>query len=374
MTRCVLVTGAAGFIGANFCHYWAKHHPADRLIGYDLLTYAGNPASVESLTRSGQLALIQGDIVDFDAVSAAFNQTQPDWIVNFAAESHVDRSIKDPRAFGRTNVLGTQVLMDAARELWGATPEPNKRFHHVSTDEVFGTLGPNDAPFSESTAYAPNSPYAASKAAADHFVRAYGRTYNFPYTLSNCSNNYGPYQFPEKLIPLCLLNILEGRRLPIYGDGQQVRDWLHVHDHCRAIDVILQTSPLGESFNVGGGTELANLTVIEQLCHIVDQAFLENPGLKQRFVRSPMANSVASRELIEFVRDRPGHDRRYAVNGDKLTQALGFSAQQNFAEGLTQTVHWYLGHEPWWRGVLDGSYRDWVREHYGDKAHTEPMA
>lgn len=366
MTRCVLITGAAGFIGANFCHYWAQHHPADRIVGYDLLTYAGNLASIDRLVRGGAMTFVRGDIGDEAQVGRTLAEVNPDWIVNFAAESHVDRSIRDPRAFARTNVLGTQVLLDAARDLWGRDAGPKRRFHHVSTDEVYGTLGPTDPGFTELTAYAPNSPYAASKAAADHFVRAYGRTYGLPYTLSNCSNNYGPYQFPEKLIPLCLVNILEGRRLPVYGDGQQVRDWLHVTDHCRAIDLILHDSPPGESWNVGGGTELANLKVLHQLCAAVDACFARDAKLATRFARSPAAGGRASVELIEFVQDRPGHDRRYAVDGTKLASRLGFAPLYAFTAGLQDTVAWYLGNESWWRGVIDGSYREWVKRHYGD--------
>jgi len=372
MSRCVLVTGAAGFIGANFCHHWTRAHPGDRLVAYDLLTYAGNLASIDPLIRAGTLEFVRGDIGDYDLVLATLTRTAPQWIVNFAAESHVDRSISDPRSFGRTNVLGTQVLMDAARTHWGAAPGPQFRFHHVSTDEVYGTLGPGDPGFTEQTAYAPNSPYAASKAAADHFVRAYGRTYGFPYTLSNCSNNYGPYQFPEKLLPLCLVNILEGRRLPIYGDGQQIRDWLHVADHCRAIDLILHQSPTGESWNVGGGTELANLDVVHRLCAEVDAAFKADPMLARRFARSPAANGQASSVLIEFVRDRPGHDRRYAVDGAKLAGRLGYAPAHPFASGLSESVHWYLRHEGWWRAVMDGSYRDWMQRHYADGTATGP--
>lgn len=364
MSHTLFITGAAGFIGANFCHYWAERYPADRLVGYDLLTYAGNRASLAALIDAHRLSFVQGDIGDPAAVGAALDAAAPDWVVNFAAESHVDRSIRDPGAFSRTNVLGTQVLLDAVRERWAGAPAGTRRFHHVSTDEVYGTLGPGDPGFTEQTAYAPNSPYAASKAAADHFVRAYGRTYGLPYTLSNCSNNYGPYQFPEKLIPLCLVNILEGRRLPIYGDGQQVRDWLHVEDHCRAIDTILRSSPDGESWNVGGGTERANLSVIEELCGIVDAAFAADPALARRFPASPCAGATPARSLIEFVRDRPGHDRRYAVDGTKLETRLGVRPAHDFASGLATTVAWYLGHEPWWRSILDGSYRDWVASQY----------
>ena len=365
MTRTVLVTGAAGFIGANFCHYWASRHPGDRLVGYDLLTYAGNAASLQQLIDIGQLKLVRADIGDAEAFSRAMVDNEVHWVVNFAAESHVDRSIRDPGSFVRTNVLGTHVLLDVIRGLWGAAPGHDRRFHHVSTDEVYGTLGPDDAPFSETTAYAPNSPYAASKAAADHLVRAYGRTYGVPYTLSNCSNNYGPYQFPEKLIPLCIVNILQGRPLPVYGDGRQVRDWLHVTDHCRAIEAILGRAATGTSYNVGGGTELRNLEVIDALCRRIDAAFAATPALRERFPSAPAARGESSSSLIEFVRDRPGHDRRYAVDGRRLEQDLGFTVAYHFEQGLAQTVQWYLDHEDWWRAVMDGSYQDWIDRHYG---------
>ncbi len=368
MSRTLLVTGAAGFIGANFCHYWAARHPGDRLVAYDLLTYAGNAASLKALLDRGQLTLLRADIGDAEAFGRAMADHDVHWVVNFAAESHVDRSIRDPGAFVRTNVLGTHVLLDVVRGLWGASPGAERRFHHVSTDEVYGTLGPDDPPFSESTAYAPNSPYAASKAAADHLVRAYGRTYGVPFTLSNCSNNYGPYQFPEKLIPLCIVNILSGRPLPVYGDGRQVRDWLHVTDHCRAIEAILTRATTGTSYNVGGGAELRNLEVIEALCRRIDAAFLTTPSLGERFPSAPAARGEVSASLIEFVRDRPGHDRRYAVDGRLLERDLGVTADYTFERGLAQTVQWYLDNEPWWRAVMDGSYQDWIERQYGTTA------
>jgi dTDP-glucose 4,6-dehydratase len=365
MSRTLLVTGAAGFIGANFCHHWAAGHPGERIVAYDALTYAGNATSLQPLLKAGVLTFLRADIGDAVAFRAAMVAHDVEWVVNFAAESHVDRSIRDPGAFVRTNVLGTHVMLDVLRDLWGPSAGPTRRFHHVSTDEVYGTLGPDDPPFTETTAYAPNSPYAASKAAADHLVRAYGRTYGVPFTLSNCSNNYGPYQFPEKLIPLCIVNILAGRRLPVYGDGRQVRDWLHVSDHCRAIESILTRAANGASYNVGGGTELPNLVVIETLCRLIDEAFAADPELAQRFPSAPAAKGAASTTLIEFVRDRPGHDRRYAVDGRRLEKDLGFFVDYSFERGLAQTVRWYLDHEPWWRSVMDGSYQDWIRQHYG---------
>jgi dTDP-glucose 4,6-dehydratase len=366
VSRRLLVTGGAGFIGANFCHYWAEQHPDDRLVVLDALTYAANPASLAPLLDAGRARLIEGDIGDPLLVGGLLAAEEIGTIVNFAAESHVDRSILDPQVFVRTNVLGTQVLLEAARATWGEEASARgRRFHHVSTDEVYGSLEPKDPAFTERTAYAPNSPYAASKAAADHLVRAYGRTYGLPCTVSNCSNNYGPYQFPEKLLPLCLVNLLDGRKLPIYGDGQQVREWLHVRDHCRALERILLDSPPGEAWNVGGGREQRNLDVVGQLCDAVDAAFDADADLAIRFPAAPAARRLASRSAIEFVRDRPAHDRRYAVDGSKLAAALGFRTEIPFAEGLAATVRWYLANEHWWRAVMDGTYRTWMTRHYG---------
>jgi dTDP-glucose 4,6-dehydratase len=366
MTRRLLVTGGAGFIGANFCHYWAETHPRDRLVVLDLLTYAANPASLRLLLEGGRARLVTGDIGDAALVGELLRSEAIDTIVNFAAESHVDRSILDPQLCVRTNVQGTQVLLEAARAHWGSEAAARGcRFHHVSTDEVYGSLGPEDPAFTERTAYAPNSPYAASKAAADHLVRAYGRTYGLPYTVSNCSNNYGPYQFPEKLLPLCLVNLLEGRKLPIYGDGMQVREWLHVRDHCRAIERILERSAPGETWNVGGGSELPNLTVVGLLCETVDAAFRGEADLAARFANAPAARGLPSKSAISFVRDRPGHDRRYAVDGARLERELGFATETRFAAGLEATVRWYLANEPWWRAVMDGSYTSWITRHYG---------
>ncbi len=363
--RRLLVTGGAGFIGANFCHHWCAAHPADRVVVLDALTYAGNLASISALIDSGQLRFVRGDIGERAAVAALLKDEAVDTIVNFAAESHVDRSIEDAASFLSTNVLGTQALLDAARDTWGAdAARRGCRFHHVSTDEVYGSLAPAEAAFTESTPYAPNSPYAASKAAADHLVRACAHTFALPCTISNCSNNYGPYQFPEKLLPLCILNILEGRPLPIYGDGMQIRDWLHVSDHCRALELILERSPPGETWNVGGATQDPNLTVVGAVCELVDRAFAADSALARRFPRSAPAQGRSSRSLIEHVRDRPGHDRRYAVNADKIRRQLGFSPATNLKEGLGATVHWYLANEPWWRGVMSGEYRQWYARHY----------
>jgi dTDP-glucose 4,6-dehydratase len=368
--RRLLITGGAGFIGANFCHYWSAAHRADRMVVLDALTYAGNLASIAPLERSGALRFVRGDIADASLLDALLAAERIDTVVNFAAESHVDRSIHDPGQFLRTNVLGTQVLLEAVRRAW--TVPGAQRFHHVSTDEVYGSLAPGEAGFSETTAYAPNSPYAASKAAADHLVRAYSRTYSLPTTISNCSNNYGPYQFPEKLLPLCILNMLEGRPLPIYGDGMQVRDWLHVNDHCRAIELILEGSPAGETWNVGGDTQDPNITVVGTLCDLVDAAFARVPQLARRFPLSAAARGESSRTLMQHVRDRPGHDRRYAVDSGKIRARLKFQAATTLAAGLEQTVGWYLENESWWRAVVSGEYRDWYAKQYAPGREASP--
>ena len=363
--RRLLVTGGAGFIGANFCHYWCATHPGDRVVALDALTYAGNLASIAGLIDAGKIRFVRGDIGERERVAALLAEESLGTIVNFAAESHVDRSLEDPAQFLRTNVLGTQALLEAARAAWG--PEAalrGCRFHHVSTDEVYGSLTAAGAAFTESTPYSPNSPYAASKAAADHLVRAYAHSFGLPCTISNCSNNYGPFQFPEKLLPLCILNILEGRRLPIYGDGQQIRDWLHVSDHCRALELILAESAAGETWNIGGSTQQPNLVVVGTVCDLVDQAFAAEPALAARFPRSPPAQRQRARTLIEHVRDRPGHDRRYAVDSRKIGGRLGFRAATPLAAGLEATVRWYLDNEPWWRGVVSGEYRQWYARQY----------
>jgi len=369
--RRLLVTGGAGFIGANFCHHWCGAHPQDRLVVLDALTYAGNLASIAALIDAGRLRFVHGDIGERERVAALLAEEAIGTIVNFAAESHVDRSLEDPAQFLRTNVLGTQALLEAARSVWGPDAGPRGcRFHHVSTDEVYGSLSPGAAAFTESTPYAPSSPYAASKAAADHLVRAYAHSFSLPATISNCSNNYGPFQFPEKLLPLCILNILEGRPLPIYGDGQQIRDWLHVSDHCRALERILERSPLGETWNIGGSTQLPNLEVVGTVCDLVDQAFAAEPARAARFPRSPPAQGRAARTLIEHVRDRPGHDRRYAVDSDKIARRLGFRAATPLRTGLEATVCWYLENEGWWRSVVSGEYRQWYARQYSKAEST----
>jgi dTDP-glucose 4,6-dehydratase len=357
----VLVTGGAGFIGANFVHYWTQKHPADKIIVLDSLTYAGNAASVAGLSN---VSLLHGSINDYDLVLKTLDQEQIKTLVHFAAESHVDRSIHGPDAFVETNVIGTHSLLKAAKKVWIDNGVKDHRFHHVSTDEVYGSLGPTDPAFSETTAYAPNSPYSASKAGSDHLVRAYHHTYGLNTTTTNCSNNYGPYQFPEKLIPLFLLNALHGKALPIYGDGGNVRDWLYVTDHCVAIDLALAKGRAGEVYNVGGGEELPNLQVIDTLCAVVDAEFAANPALATRFPDAAAAKGKPTNSLKTYVKDRPGHDRRYAIDETKIRSELGYHASMSFAEGLDKTVNWYLTNEAWWQAVMDGSYRQWLDKNY----------
>jgi dTDP-glucose 4,6-dehydratase len=311
--------------------------------------------------------LERADIRDFENNQVLMQKHAIDWVVHFAAESHVDRSIHGPDAFLDTNIMGTHALLKAAKNLWlkDGVWQEGCRFHHVSTDEVYGSLGPTDPAFSETTAYAPNSPYSASKAASDHIVRAYHHTYGMPVTTSNCSNNYGPFQFPEKLIPLFMLNILHGRPLPIYGDGMNVRDWLYVQDHCYAIDLVLQKGRVGEVYNVGGGEELPNMRVIDTLCSALDARFKADANLAKRFPDSPCAKGLPANSLKTYVKDRPGHDKRYAIDETKIRGELGYVPQYNFEQAIAHTIDWYLSNEPWWRGVLDGSYREWIEKNYG---------
>jgi dTDP-glucose 4,6-dehydratase len=365
----LLVTGGAGFIGANFVHYWIARHPGDRVVVLDALTYAGNLASLESVKDDRAFRFVRGDIGDQALVETLLREESIDTIVNFAAESHVDRSISGPDAFLATNILGTHSLLKAARQVWLEEGRRTAhRFHHVSTDEVYGSLGPKDPPFSETTPYAPNSPYSASKAAADHIVRAYRHTYGLDTTTSNCSNNYGPYHFPEKLIPLVIVNILAGKPLPIYGDGKNVRDWLFVTDHCHGIELVLTNGRPGETYNIGGNSECDNLALVETLCGIVEEKFAVDARLAQRFRDSPAARGGASKGLITFVKDRPGHDRRYAIDTGKIARDLGFAPSVSLRVGLQRTVDWYLANEAWWRGVMDGSYREWIAKQYATGA------
>jgi dTDP-glucose 4,6-dehydratase len=367
--RSLLVTGGAGFIGGNFVHYWLDRHPDDRIVVLDALTYAGNLATIEVLEATGRMAFVHGDIADRDLVSRALTDHAADIIVHFAAESHVDRSIAEPGAFVRTNVVGTQVLLDAARDAWRSATgwRPGVRFHHVSTDEVYGSLGPGDPPFTEQTPYSPNSPYAASKAGSDHLVRAYHHTYGLPASISNCSNNYGPYQFPEKLIPLMIVNALRGKPLPVYGDGRQVRDWLFVEDHCAAIERILESDVAGCTFNVGGRAEHENIEIVRLVCASIDARLGGDESLRARFPECPASAGRSSAELISHVRDRPGHDRRYAIDPSAIADRLGFEPRHTLETGLARTVDWYLENEAWWRGVMDGSYRKWIERWYGER-------
>jgi dTDP-glucose 4,6-dehydratase len=367
--RNVLVTGGAGFIGANFVQYWLTNRPGGRLIVLDALTYAGNLASLRSVESRSEFRFVRGSIGDTALVEDLLRTEHIDTIVNFAAESHVDRSIHGPDAFIDTNVVGTHGLLKGARKVWlEERSVQGYRFHHVSTDEVYGSLGPHDPAFTESTPFAPNSPYSASKAASDHLVRAYHHTFGLPVTTTNCSNNYGPLHFPEKLIPLVIVNILEGRELPLYGDGGNVRDWLFVADHCRAIEAVLDRGVAGEVYNVGGLSECRNIDLVKRLCALADAKFVADPSLRERFPHCPAARGECSDGLIRFVRDRPGHDRRYAIDCTKIARELGFSPSVSLDAGLASTFEWYLQNEPWWRQVLDGSYRQWISRQYATGA------
>ncbi len=371
----LLVTGGAGFIGANFVHYWLAKYPLDRVVVLDALTYAGNRASLHAVEGSPQFRFVHGNILDLELVKSLLRDEKIGTIVHFAAESHVDRSIHGPDAFIDTNVVGTHALLKAAKSVWldsvqssldgGERGALTHRFHHVSTDEVYGSLGPDDPAFTENTPYAPNSPYSASKAASDHLVRAYHHTYGLQVTTSNCSNNYGPYQFPEKLIPLVLLNILHGKPLPIYGDGKNIRDWLYVEDHCRGIDLVLKKGVIGEVYNLGGNNEWTNIDIVTLICRLLDEAFAEDDSLRQRFPKAPATAGHEASSLISYVKDRPGHDRRYAIDAAKCRTELGYAPQESFETGIRKTIGWMLDNESWWRAVMDGSYRDWLDRHYG---------
>jgi dTDP-glucose 4,6-dehydratase len=351
----VLVTGGAGFIGSNFVRYLLQRDAQVRVVDLDALTYAGSLENLTDLPSQGaseRHTFIKGDIRDQDLVENLLRVNQVDTIVHFAAETHVDRSILDPVAFIQTNVVGTQSLLEAARKVWlgaQASSPSRVRFHHVSTDEVYGSLAPGASAWPETASYAPNSPYAASKAASDHLVRAYGHTYGLPYTLSNCSNNYGPHQFPEKLIPLIVLNALSGKPLPVYGDGQQIRDWLFVEDHCEAIHLILTRGEPGETYNIGGGNQPANLTIVKTVCDILDELRPDRPH----------------HGLITFVPDRPGHDRRYALDITKIGRDLGWSPRHSLSQGLLETVRWYLDHPAWVEAVhQQPDYETWLDKNY----------
>ncbi|MFL5481035.1 MAG: dTDP-glucose 4,6-dehydratase [Gemmatimonadaceae bacterium] len=369
--RRMLVTGAAGFIGSNFVQWWVEHHPGDIVVGYDSLTYAGNLASLEPVAKNKQFSFVKGDIRDGDGVREILKRDGIDTIVHFAAESHVDRSIRGPDPFIETNVVGTHALLKAARDVWGEDWSGGaRRFHHISTDEVYGSLAPTGAPFTEDTPYAPNSPYAASKAASDHLVRAYHHTYGLPVTTTNTSNNYGPYHFPEKLIPLAIVNALDGKQIPVYGDGLQIRDWLYVRDHCRGIERVLEKGRIGETYNLGGNAERKNIEVVKSICAHINKIFGADPKIGERFSKCPAATGGDAGELIKFVKDRPGHDRRYAIDAMKATLETGYGPSESFETGLLKTINWYIANEKWWRAVMDGSYRDWIELHYADKPRT----
>jgi dTDP-glucose 4,6-dehydratase len=339
-------------------HWRLQGHPGERLVVLDALTYAGNLANLQSVQGRAELRFVHGDIRNSALVEQLLREEQLDTVVHFAAESHVDRSITGPDAFIETNVVGTHALLKAARRVWlEERVVPEHRFHHVSTDEVYGSLGPADAPFTEAIRYAPNSPYSASKAASDHLVRAYQHTYGLATTISNCSNNFGPLQFPEKLIPLTIVNILEGKPLPVYGDGENVRDWLHVAEHCRGIEAILAHGRPGEGYNIGGGCEWRNIDLVRTLCAIADNVFRSQPGLHTRFPHSVAADGAGCASSISFVQDRPGHDRRYAIDSGKLTREIGFRCAGTVEQSLLDTFEWYVLNESWWRDILDGSYR-----------------
>ena len=350
----ILVTGGAGFIGANFVLNWLRASDAEGVINLDKLTYAGNLANLSKLQNDARHIFIHGDIGDKDLVSRLLSDYRPRAIVNFAAESHVDRSIHGPAEFIQTNIVGTFNLLECGRGYWEGLQGADKkkfRFHHVSTDEVYGSLTLSDPAFKEANPYEPNSPYSASKAASDHLVRAWFHTYGFPVVTTNCSNNYGPYHFPEKLIPLVILNALNSKPLPIYGDGQQIRDWLYVGDHCSAICEVLANGKLGETYNIGGWNEKANLEVVNTICTILDEL-------------QPRADGKSYADQITFVKDRPGHDRRYAIDASKIEEELGWRPAETFDTGIRKTVQWYLDNPDWVQGVVTGSYRDWLEKQY----------
>jgi dTDP-glucose 4,6-dehydratase len=361
----LLVTGGAGFIGANFVRHWLGSARPGRVVVLDALTYAGNIENLAGLQADPRYLFVKGDICDEATVRSLIEQQHIDTIVHFAAESHVDRSILGPDDFIRTNIVGTHSLLKAAKSLWiDRKIVAAHRFHHVSTDEVYGSLGPQDDPFHEATPYAPNSPYSASKASSDHLVRAYHETYGLKTTVTNCSNNYGPYQFPEKLIPLTIVNILLGKPLPVYGDGMQVRDWLHVQDHCAAIALALERGKAGAVYNIGGNSEIANIEIVRTLCALVDGYLADRSDLRQAFPASPAVSGNRAADLIAHVRDRPGHDRRYAIDYRKARRELEYAPARDLNQGLRLTLEWYIGNTGWWQALMGRDYTDWVQKNY----------
>lgn len=357
--RRMLVTGAAGFIGANFVRYWLETYPEDVIVIVDAMTYAGNRANLNGVL-SDRCSLVTCDINETETMKDLLRDHDLTTIVHFAAESHVDRSIEGPDAFIEANILGTHSLLKAARAVWQTEERAvdNHRFHHVSTDEVYGTLSMEDPAFTETTAYAPNSPYSASKAASDFLVRSYHHTYGMNVTTSNCSNNYGPFHFPEKLIPLIIINLLHGKSLPIYGDGKNIRDWLFVEDHARGIEKVLNKGRVGETYNIGGVNEWTNIDIVSLICKLMDQRFATNDKLKQRYPECPAATSQECVSLITYVTDRAGHDFRYAIDTTLIREELGYEPAVSFEIGIEKTLDWYLDNPEWWQAVLDGSYRE----------------
>ena len=351
--RSIVITGGAGFIGSNFVHHWCENYPEDRVIVLDALTYAGNLNNLGTLKDRKNFRFLQGDICDQALVDQLFASENIDTVAHFAAESHVDRSILGPGAFVQTNVVGTFTLLESFRQHWLSNHQPDKyRFLHVSTDEVYGSLGVDDPAFTETTPYAPNSPYSASKAGSDHLARAYFHTYGMPTIITNCSNNYGSYHFPEKLIPLMCINILLGKPLPVYGDGQNVRDWLYVRDHCQALDTVIHKGKAGETYNIGGNNEVKNIDLVRMLCDLMDELAPDLPV-------KPAQN------LITFVKDRPGHDRRYAIDASKIRTELGWQPQETVEGGLRKTIQWYLDHRDWWQPLLSKEYQEYYGKVYG---------
>ena len=346
--KTLLITGGAGFIGSNFVHHWLQAHPDDRVINLDALTYAGNLENLKDIDTAANYRFVHGDICDASLISQLFEQEQIDTLVNFAAESHVDRSILGPEAFITTNIHGTYTLLDAARKHWDGDTS-RCRFLHVSTDEVYGSLNASEPAFTEEHTYAPNSPYSASKASSDHLVRAWFHTYDLPVLTTNCSNNYGPYQFPEKLIPLVFINALEGKPLPVYGDGKNIRDWLHVKDHCQGIDTVIHQGRLGETYNIGGCNEWTNIDIVKLICNRLDEL---RPG------------DTPKTELITYVTDRLGHDRRYAIDAGKMKREFNWEPEYTFEQGIEETLLWYLDNQSWLKHVRDGAYRDYYAAQY----------
>lgn len=354
MTK-LLVTGGAGFIGS--CFVLQRIAAGNQILNLDKLTYSGNLQNLEEVAEHPNYRFVKGDIGDEQLIVQLLRDFEPDAVVNFAAESHVDRSIVDPDSFVRTNVMGTSVLLRCVKDWWSELAEDRKtafRFHHISTDEVFGTLSMTDPAFTEETPFAPNSPYSASKASSDHFVRAFHETFGLPTLITNCSNNYGPRQFPEKLIPLMTINAIQGKALPIYGSGENIRDWLHVEDHCEAINEVLTRGRVGETYNVGGRSERNNITIVHTICDILDEL-------------EPRKDGTRYREQIKFVKDRPGHDLRYAINCSKIERELGWIPRHTFEEGIRETVKWYLENDEWVRNVQSGAYKDWLEKNYSGR-------